>query len=458
MADFIKGLFGGPQAQKPLNPAAADEPSLTTAIDFADFAHAPAPTPASIVSNVASAISSATEATPTSGAPPYQLRPYTKWYRVWERVYLTDFYSEMFILPFIIIVIAFHLWGSGKNRRKARAWAQAHIPLLDAEYASVGFDRANKPLAETPGSELDRLRKVSEAEYLGYASGRQNVAFVDIKLTLAKRFNPMARIGEEATGFLFESMPAPRERMEATAYPFDGTETALLAASPSGSKPEKFKSSYDGFVFAIVHKDSMKFLRDGRYDLSLTQTRDHAKLPAWATVMSESAEITDALLTPDLVAAVAQAGDAAFEALILSDQPIDKPQRLQDTVPKKRVSLSLRLPAGDAHADSRALFTYFLRLPDLLAAGAHFRPEALRRVRATRDDEVKKLRRADEDERAEERRVKLEKDKKEERDRKLKGMSADEQQADFRDWGRSYSWGSKTHVQKASWKCRHNQK
>ncbi|KAK5239218.1 hypothetical protein LTR16_012154, partial [Cryomyces antarcticus] len=69
----------------------------------------------------------------------------------------------------------------------------------------------------------------------------------------------------------------------------------------------------------------MKTLRDDRYDISLTTTKDHPKLPAWATVMSESPEITEAMLTPELVSAVTEAGEA-MEALIITDQPIDQPK------------------------------------------------------------------------------------------------------------------------------------
>ena len=57
---------------------------------------------------------------------------------------------------------------------------------------------------------------------------------------------------------------------------------------------------------------------------SLTSTKDSSKLPNWATVMSESAEITDFLLTPELVKAVESAGEL-LEHLIISDQPVDQP-------------------------------------------------------------------------------------------------------------------------------------
>lgn len=103
----------------------------------------------------------------------------------------------------------------------------------------------------------------------------------------------------------------------------------------------------------------------------------------------------------------------------------DLSPRLNDTVAPKRISLTTRLPPSGAPAS--ALFTYFLRLPDVLVSTAHFRPEAMRKVRATREEEVRKIRKADEDEKAEERRAITEKLKKDDRERKLSALSASDQ-------------------------------
>lgn len=104
--------------------------------------------------------------------------------------------------------------------------------------------------------------------------------------------------------------------------------------------------------------------------------------------------------------------------------------RLDDATPKKRLLLGLRLPTSlepSAYAPTLPLFEYFLRLPDILVSTAHFRPEVTRRIRSTREEEIKKLKKADEGEKAEERRLDAEKKKKEMRDTRLKGLSADEQ-------------------------------
>lgn len=66
-------------------------------------------------------------------------------------------------------------------------------------------------------------------------------------------------------------------------------------------------------------------------------------------------------------------------------------------------------------------------MPDNLVSTGHFRPEVMRRVRTTRDDETKKIKKQLELEQADERKLDADKKKKEERDRKMRGMNADEQ-------------------------------
>jgi hypothetical protein len=247
-------------------------------------------------------------------------RPYTAWYRVWERTSAEDFKLEMYILPFLVVLVLVHVWGTRTNRSKAKAWAKAHAPVLQQEFTQVGYKAG-----EQPATADDILREKKADEFQTYATGRQNTAFVDFKMTLIKRYNPFMLLGEFIIPLFMESFPAPAERVEATAYVFDGNETKHAPHYGSGDAKKVPSSSFDGFVFAVVHKDLMKRMREDRYDVSLTTTRDHAKLPVWTAVMSESAEITDMVLTPELIKAIHDAGDN-FEALIITDQPIDQPK------------------------------------------------------------------------------------------------------------------------------------
>jgi len=265
------------------------------------------------------------------------------------------------------------------------------------------------------------LKEDSPQKFSTYATGRQNVAFVDVTITLIKRYSPMAMFIESGLSLFFDSFPSPEERVDAILYPFDGKEALTVPSHLPGHELRKdSKSSYDSFVWAVVNKDNMKQLRDDRYDVSITSTKDSPKLPIWATVMSESAEVTDLLLTPELIKAIEEAGEA-FEYLIITDQPIDKPTKLDETVSKKRIYLSTKLSGDNS---TLSLFTYFLRLADILVEQAHFRPEVMRKVRMTREDAVKRLTKADEDEKAEERALEREKAKKVKRDLALKGLDA----------------------------------
>lgn len=300
-------------------------------LDFADFAETAEPAPVSYNPAAGKGF---------PGALPAQTaRPYTKWYNVHERYSLSDFKAEGIILSCMAVVLLLHLIGTRLNRSKAKKWARAHSAPLAAEFALVGYggvptlaadkqgDELLKALAESNARQDDSiLREKSLFEFATYATGRANVAFVDVKLTLTKRFNPIATLAEYVIGFFIESFGQPQDTLEAVAYPFDGKEAQIVPGLPGAAelRTRDSKSTFDGFVWAIVHKNVMKTVRDERYDVSLTYTKDHPKLPSWLTVMTESAEITDLLLTPDLIKAAEAAGDN-FDYLIVTDQPKEKP-------------------------------------------------------------------------------------------------------------------------------------
>ena len=395
------------------------------AADFVDFVDAPSPVPVSIPS-----AGSSLPAQPTglkAGS-----RPYTKWYRVWERNQLSDFKSELILFPFLLLVIAIHVWGTRTNRRRSKKWIAAHAPLLSSEFALIGYGRKSAHIDEQTSSgnlPQELLMEKSAQDFQSYATGRQNIAWVDLKLQLLRLSNPAIMGAEWLLSLFFESFAPPRQKAETIIYSFDGNEKKFALPGVPGSDEVAAKpgnSTYDGFVFAIVNKSAMRRLRDERYDVSLTYTKDHSKLPVWATVMSESAEITETMLTKDLIDAIEKAGEA-LECLIVTDQPIDKPMKLEDAVPRKRLYLSTKVPAGPDYSTTLPLFQTFLRLPDHLVQNAHFRPEILRKLNQTRENEIKKLKRVSDEEAEEERKKLAEKVKKEERDRKMRSMTAEEQ-------------------------------
>ncbi|KAI1093319.1 DUF1682-domain-containing protein [Rostrohypoxylon terebratum] len=404
MADFLKNIVGGSKS------SAAPEPSSSDS-DFADFADAPSPAPVPFESVAGGGA--------TLGGPAPTSVPYTKWYNVHERYSLNDFRAEGVILAIIAVIFTLHFIGTKLNRAKSRAWIKAHAPVLTSEFAAVGFGRTTEQDPEK------LLKAKSLFEYATYATGRQNVAFMDVKLTLKKRFNPVMTFLETALSFFFDSFGAPEDSAEAILYPFDGKEAQIVPALPGAAelRSKDSKSTFDGFVWAIVNKDKMKQLREERYDLSITFTKDNSKLPIWATVMSESAEITETLLTNELALAIKKAGEL-FDYIIISDQPIDKPTKMDETIPRKRLYLRYRLPSSNNYDDLAPLLSYFVRISDHLASSAHFRPEVIRKVRAVRDENIRQIQKAAEEEKAEERQAERDRAKKAKRDAELNALDA----------------------------------
>jgi hypothetical protein len=258
---------------------------------------------------------------------------------VHERYTLADFQVEGLILGAILALVAAHVFGASMNRKKARKWIRAHGPVMAQEFALVGFNELPAAAQGKSGEELALALADSNAaqgdaalwekslfEFASYATGRQNVAFLDVRLTLIKRFSPFLSVVEQVLGLVLDSYTSPSDTVDLVLYPFDGKEATLAPQVPGTSELKgKEKSSFDGFVWAVVNKEAMKKVRADRYDVSITFTKDNTKLPAWATVMAESAEITDLLLTPELVKAVESAGEL-FDYLIISDQPMEKPK------------------------------------------------------------------------------------------------------------------------------------
>jgi len=332
---------------------------------------------------------------------------------------------------FLLVVIAVHLWGSRRNRNKARGFISAIAPVLTKEFALVGYSDA--PLSNTTSkTELgsgpeespkfdvtNAVKSNSHLEYVSYASGRQNIAFMHTTLKLQRRNNPIAWFIEYAVSFFLDSVPEPLDSITMTISPFDGNEF--------GGRASGGISKYDNFVWALVNKRHMRRWRDERYDLSLTRTSDWEGLPNWLAVMGESKEVGDTCLYKDLKDIVVECG-SFLEYLLITDMPKDKPVKLAELTPKKRLTLELTLPSSSTSPEVlQRLVSAFIRLVDHLVVNAKFRPEALRKIKATREDEKKKLKRAIEEETKEERETQRAEEKKADREAKLRRMTAAEQ-------------------------------
>ncbi|KAF8423538.1 hypothetical protein EV426DRAFT_563207 [Tirmania nivea] len=420
--------------------------------DFADYE---APTP--IIPTTLVAISSVNPpgATPVPGSfqTPAPIPFDSPWYAVWQRHSPSEFLLEFYVLILITFVVSFHTWGVRRNRRIAREWVSQNKDVLEREFAMVGFDAKGRPNTLTEGGQ-DKLlseagfgkkevpvdlilRENSPTEFVVYATGRNNVAFMHMSISLMRRNNPIALVGEFLAGFIFDAIPEPRDSVTVTLAPFDGGEQALLQAG--GKKGES--SKFDNFIWALVNKKTMNKWRQERYDLSLTITRDWEGLPSWCSIMTEAKEIGDLVLTKEIKEAVEKVGeDGGLEYLLISDQRLEKPKKIEETVPKKRQILHLTLPSSNSlfslipflpspapNAATPALLSAFIRFTDHLVSVAHFRPEVHRKLKATRDEQIKALQKVKDEEEKEERDQKKAEEKKRGRDARLRGMTSDEQ-------------------------------
>ncbi|KAI0997316.1 hypothetical protein K3495_g10870 [Podosphaera aphanis] len=412
MAALIQGLFKGSESSSSSIPPS--DP------DFADFSGTSDPNLSPTSDQpTANLLSDSIISDPKSST-------FTKWYNIHERYSPSDFKQEAVILSILLLIIFIHVLGTKSNRKKAKRLIAAYGQSLHREFKLLGF-------GDTPAldgewqieSATSLLKEKSPSEFSTYATGRQNVAFLDFNISLLKRYSPLSLMAEAGMSLFFESITAPSEQVEAVIYPFDGREALLVPGQIPGANElrKDTKSTYDGFVWAVVNKDNIKQLRDDRYDISLTSTKDSNKLPNWATVMSESAEITEAILTPELIRNIEHCGEL-LNYLIITDQPVDQPAKIEETTPRKRLYLSLKIPSSGDYASTLPLFDFFLRLTDTLVQNAHFRPEVIRKVKSTRDEAIRKLQKMQEEEKAELRNLEREKAKKLKRDQELKALDS----------------------------------
>lgn len=322
--------------------------------DFAEY-EAPSPIPVPTATTIAmAAISSVNPpgATPVAASfqTPAPFPPDSPWYAVWQRHDPSEFLLEFYVVLLLAFVVGIHTWGVRRNRRIAREWLAAHKGVLEREFAMVGFDaqgRANTLPGQGAAQEdkllvdadLGRkggkgvpveliLRENSSTEFVAYATGRNNVAFVHVTISLMRRNNPIALLGEVLASFVFDAIPEPRDCVTVTLAPFDGGEQALAPGLGKVGGGGGGSSRFDDFIWAVVNKKTMHRWRQERYDLSLTTTRDWEALPMWASVMTEAKEIGDLVLTREVREAVEGVGmEGGLEYLLVSDQRIEKPEK-----------------------------------------------------------------------------------------------------------------------------------
>ena len=183
-----------------------------------------------------------------------------------ERLLAYPWQLERYSVGFVLVFLIFFTLGSRYNRKMVDKFVNALLPVLKDNFFQVGVTRS-KLLAQD-----------DQQHFTLYASGRLRVESMTSKIVLQARQNPMMWVMEYGTGFFFDSIP----------YPEDKVMIEFKLDDDASSK-------FDNFIWAIVTKDHMNDYRKENYYLSLTKTAESPDLPSEYVFMNEVPEMNKVL-------------------------------------------------------------------------------------------------------------------------------------------------------------------
>ncbi|CCJ31369.1 unnamed protein product [Pneumocystis jirovecii] len=267
-------------------------------------------------------------------------------------------------------------------------------PLFSAQFAQVGIKK----------NDSVRLHNWNPARFISYATGRIYIDYAHIQFIMPMRQNVLSLLKCALKAF-FADEPIARDRLYVDMVISD--------------------DAFDDFVFAVVNKAIMRWLREKYYHLSFTRVLETPILPETYVVMSESPEIMSALLENDAFIQCITASEFELEYFIVSDQPSKRPKS-PDQKYRKTVSFCIRLPLL-LHLDRVvSIVTQCITFVDFLADRAHWRSNISQKLKAAREEVNRKLRKLqDEEQLAKISKKKAEKDRLEKE--RVRNMSFQEQ-------------------------------
>lgn len=314
-----------------------------------------------------------------------------------ERVKLGNWQIEKFTTLFIIIFVALFKLGDFYNQYLATTYLKSLSTVFKKNFFQYGVNKDSLYI------------KDSSEDYSSYATGRINIAQVNITLRLKPRQNLFIWIMETLLSFFTESVHYP-------------TDKATITITPSSD------AEYDNFICAIVSKFGMNEMRRLNYFLSLTRTTDSPKLPQSFVFMSEANELLENILTDELKGSLTVKAASYLNYIAFTDQPIEKPEKILDCVPKRRIVISSNVVSNKAQLEqlSRTLGAIFETVDKLASKKIIFKNETLKKVVKTRETEISKIRKIIEEAKQEELLAQKAELKRNERN-KTRGLSQEEQ-------------------------------
>ncbi|KAK0206569.1 hypothetical protein DFS33DRAFT_1255699 [Desarmillaria ectypa] len=308
----------------------------------------------------------------------------------------TEAYLLLALGGFILVAII----GISYNKNKANSW---YADLVSQAY-QCRFDLSLTPLLTSQFSTTSPLTWDGYSDAFTFSTGRRVIAALHTIFTLRPRHDPFQALFQLARG-LVDVQYAPQDVVE------------LDFALAEGAVP-------NDFVWAVVNKRELRGVKDARWDLTFTKTTDHPAFPANISVMSEFADITEALLkyTPLPALLKELSSMDGFRSLSVTDQPRVRPDAVASSS-KKHVILSLYVSSSAVPA---TLFSFIDSLSKIT-----LRPETKNKLRKAREELEKTLREeAEREEKEKEEEVNEDKraEKRRKEEERISKLSAAEQQ------------------------------
>ncbi|CAH6721342.1 UPF0674 endoplasmic reticulum membrane protein [[Candida] jaroonii] len=312
-----------------------------------------------------------------------------------ERAKLQDWRLELVTLGFTGVFVILFFIGDFYNKSLVTGFLNGINDTLKQNFYQVGVSK-------------DELYiKDSSENYSSYATGRDNISRVNIDIKLRPRHNIFVWFLEGVISFFTEAVKKPIDKVDIVIYP---------------------SFAYDNFISAIVSKLGMNDYRKFNYFLSLTKTSDSAKIPESFVFMSEGNEFQEKILTEKLLSSLDIQAANFIRYFAFTDQSTERPESIEGFAPLRRVVVSLQIPSSkkDYEQVCKLLESIFDIIDKLASKEISFKPESLKKVLKTRENEIEKVQKAMELEKQEieaEEKAKL---KREERDR-IRNLSPAEQ-------------------------------
>ncbi|CAN3372602.1 hypothetical protein DIURU_004904 [Diutina rugosa] len=276
------------------------------------------------------------------------------------RVKAQNWSLELVTSVMVASFVGAYILGNWYNTKKANNFFNGLKGVLNENFAQVGV---------SPDPKAPQLEKDTPEQFTGYATGRENIASVAFQFTLQARQNFLVWFFEFVLSFFFPSIPKPEDTCEITIYP---------------------SQQYDNFIAGIVNKNGMNDHRQKNFYLSLTTTNDSSLLPVEFVYMTEVNELAERITTDKIK-------NNLFKSLryvAFTDLPVSKPEEIADLIPRRRIVVSVDITSDKAQlAQLSELLEGLFEVVDGLAANEiKIRPETLKKIVKTRDNEVNKIR------------------------------------------------------------------